>query len=256
MLKLVTFNILCDYNQDGKNSFARRKAGILKKIREAQPDVICFQEVLPHVAQWLKDELAEYYIAGCGRSAVLDDEQVTIAFKKSRLNLIAMETFWLSESCYEPGSRYEEQSECPRVCTEMVLEDMEVHRAFRLVNVHLDHIGAKARILGLRQILKKMEKERFLPYIPVILAGDFNGEPDSEEMQQMKQYPEYINATEGIGITFHGFGLEPAEAIDYVYIKNTGISVLKSKGAKKWEDQEDGIWLSDHYPVCVSLEWG
>lgn len=256
MLKLVTFNIRCDYNQDGNNSFVYRKEVIRKKIQETKPDVICFQEVLLHVAQWLKEELTEYYVAGCGRSAVLDNEQMTVAFRKDRLNLIAMDTFWLSETCYEPGSRYEEQSECPRVCTEMVLEDMEVHKAFRLVNVHLDHLGAKARILGLKQIIEKMEKEKFLPRIPIILAGDFNGEPDSEEIRQMERYPDYVNATEGIGITFHGFaGLEAPQIIDYIYIRNTEESTLKSMHIEKWEDQKNGVWLSDHYPICVSLEW-
>ena len=48
MLKLVTFNIRCDYDQDGANSFRFRKPVILKKLAEEKPDVICFQEVLPH----------------------------------------------------------------------------------------------------------------------------------------------------------------------------------------------------------------
>ena len=47
MLKLVTFNIRCDYDQDGANSFRFRKPVILKKLAEEKPDVICFQEVLP-----------------------------------------------------------------------------------------------------------------------------------------------------------------------------------------------------------------
>lgn len=42
MLKLVTFNIRCDYDQDGANSFRFRKPVILKKLAEEKPDVICF----------------------------------------------------------------------------------------------------------------------------------------------------------------------------------------------------------------------
>ena len=68
MLKLVTFNIRCDYDQDGANSFRFRKPVILKKLAEEKPDVICFQEVLPHVAAWLKENLTEYTVIGCGRS--------------------------------------------------------------------------------------------------------------------------------------------------------------------------------------------
>ena len=65
MLKLVTFNIRCDYDQDGANSFRFRKPVILKKLTEEKPDVICFQEVLPHVAVWLKENLTEYTVIGC-----------------------------------------------------------------------------------------------------------------------------------------------------------------------------------------------
>ena len=61
MLKLVTFNIRCDYDQDGANSFRFRKPVILKKLAEEKPDVICFQEVLPHVAAWLKENLTGIY---------------------------------------------------------------------------------------------------------------------------------------------------------------------------------------------------
>lgn len=256
MLKFVTFNIRCDYNQDGENSFVYRKPVISRKIREEKPDVICFQEVLPHVAKWLKEELTDYYVAGCGRSEALDNEQMTVAFRKDRLNLLAMDTFWLSDACYKPGSRYEEQSECPRACTEMVLEDMEARQVFRLVNIHLDHLGAEARILGMKQILRKMDEEEFLPDIPVLLAGDFNGEPDSRELLYIKQRQDYENLTEGIGITFHGFyGEEPPQSIDYIFLRNADSRALKCSHVEKWEDCTDGVWLSDHYPVCASLEW-
>ena len=95
-MKLVTFNIRCDFDQDGENSFRFRKGLILKKLEAEKPDVICFQEVLPHVAVWLRENLKDYYVVGCGRSEELRDEQVSVAFRKDKLNLISMETFWLS----------------------------------------------------------------------------------------------------------------------------------------------------------------
>jgi len=65
-MKLVTFNIRCDFGQDGENNFEYRKDLILKKIAQEKPDMICFQEVLPHIAKWLKENLTEYYVIGCG----------------------------------------------------------------------------------------------------------------------------------------------------------------------------------------------
>ena len=90
MLKFVTFNIRCDFGQDGENCFCYRKPLILNKLEKEKPDIICFQEVLPHVAEWLKEELKEYYVVGCGRSETLRDEQLAIAYRPERLNLISM----------------------------------------------------------------------------------------------------------------------------------------------------------------------
>ena len=125
-MKVVTFNIRCDYGQDGLNEFANRKELILRKINQEKPDIIGFQEVLPHVAKWLKENLNEYYVIGCGRGANLRDEQMSIAYRRDRINLISMKTWWLSQTPDVPGSRYEEQSSCPRTATEAVFEDIKV----------------------------------------------------------------------------------------------------------------------------------
>ncbi|AWY97080.1 hypothetical protein DQQ01_01710 [Blautia argi] len=217
---------------------------------------ICFQEVLPHVAIWLKETLRDYYVVGCGRSRELDGEQVAIAFKYKSFNMISMETFWLSPDCFLPGSRYAEQSECPRVCTELVLEDLSERKVFRVLNTHLDHLGAKARQLGLSQILRKLEEERYFAGIPVILAGDFNAEPESDEMEILREHKDYVNLTEGIGSTYHGFSSEEQEeSIDYIYVRNGEKTGFSCTSVEKWKDRKGSVWLSDHYPVCVCLEW-
>ena len=75
-MKYVTFNIRCDFGQDGANNFIYRRPLILEKIRQEKPDIIGFQEVLPHVAAWLKENLTEYYIVGCGREKDLTGEKL------------------------------------------------------------------------------------------------------------------------------------------------------------------------------------
>lgn len=254
MLKIVTFNIRCDYGQDGKNNFVYRKALIERRIRQERPDIICFQEVLPHVAEWIKNTFSEYNTVGCGREEELDGEQMTVSFRKDRLSMAAMETYWLSPDPYRPGSRYEEQSECPRICTELVLQDIKEKKVFRLINTHLDHIGEKPRKCGLQQILKKLQTTQFLPDIPVILAGDFNAEPDSEAIKLLDGSG-WKNLTQGIGITFHGFLPEEKQmVIDYIYLFEKQ-QLFYPVNVQKWEDKENGVWISDHFPVCVWLEY-
>ena len=249
-MKFVTFNLRCDSQQDGKNRFAYRQPLILRAIEREKPDVICFQEVLPHMAMWIKQNLPDYYAVGCGRGKNLDGEQVTVAFRKEGYQLLEMRTFWLSETPTEPGSRYPGQSLCPRTFTDAVLMEEGSGHVFRVINTHLDHIGKEARARGLDQILRYAEQAESFPGIPLILAGDFNAEPESEELAVLEENASLTNVTRSVGITYHGYGkAEPGSEIDYIVLSEE----LVCTGVTKWTDQEEGVYLSDHYPVCAEI---
>ena len=243
-MKFVTFNIRCDFGQDGANNFIYRRPLILEKIRQEKPDIIGFQEVLPHVAAWLKENLTEYYIAGCGREKDLTGEAMIIAYRKERFQSVSLETFWLSPTPYVPGSRYPVQSMCPRTATDVVFEDMETGKVFRVINTHLDHECAGARKLGLEQILAHLRAEKAFADVPVILSGDFNAEPDSEEMKPLRETAGLVNATEGIGITFHNYHRDdpndPQCSIDYIILKGD----WELKKVEKWTEQKDGVYYA------------
>lgn len=247
-MKFVTFNIRYDCGEDGENSFSRRRGLILETIRREEPDLICFQEVLPHVAAWLKECLAGYYVVGCPRERDLTGEQVSVAFRAGGFNLMKMDTYWLSPTPCVPGSRYRVQSPCPRVCTAVTLQETASGKVVRVVNTHLDHEGAEARLLAVRQILERLRKEAFFPEAPVILAGDMNAAPDSGEIRLLCAAME--NAVPDVGGTFHNFGREEPVQIDYIFTAG-GIRCVR---AERWTVCRDGVYLSDHYPVCAELE--
>lgn len=246
-MKLTTYNIRYDCGQDGINNFSCRKSFILETIAREAPDVIGFQEVLPHVALWLKENLTDYYVVGCPRCDDLTGEQVCIAFRHDKFNLMQMHTFWLSPTPYVPGSRYPEQSICPRTCTEVVLQELSTGKVFRMLNTHLDHEGSLARLLGVRQILTHLQKAEFFPEAPVVLVGDMNAYPESPEMELLRT--EFRDLTEGIGITFHNFGRDNQCTIDYIYLKGS----IEGTAPRKWDECRDGIYLSDHYPISSEL---
>ncbi|MFV0343097.1 MAG: endonuclease/exonuclease/phosphatase family protein [Anaerocolumna sp.] len=256
-MKVVTFNIRCDYNQDGENNFQNRKDLILRKLNTESPDIICFQEVLPHVSSWMKDNLNHYFILGCGREKDLQGEQNTVAIRKDKFQIISMNTFWLSLTPQIPGSRYDNQSMCPRSVSELFFQDLETGKLYYLLNTHLDHIGSEARLLGMEQILKHMKKvavqkgQAGYDNIEMILTGDFNGYPDSPEIKLMVNSNFLRDLTSGMEGTFHDFGrMIPHEKIDYIAVT----SGLKCSKCELWNDCENGIYLSDHYPVSVELD--
>ena len=116
-----------------------------------------------------------------------------------------------------------------------------------------DHECAGARKLGLEQILAHLRAEKAFADVPVILSGDFNAEPDSEEMKPLRETAGLVNATEGIGITFHNYHRDdpndPQCSIDYIILKGD----WELKKVEKWTEQKDGVCLSDHYPICAEL---
>lgn len=72
------------------------------------------------MAVWLKENLEGYYVIGCGRDEKLGDEQVSVAYRRDTVNLISMDTFWLSGSpmCREAVTiaRASAQGSVPELC--------------------------------------------------------------------------------------------------------------------------------------------
>lgn len=252
-MKFATYNIRCDYGQDGKNNFDCRKPLLLRKIAAEQPDAIGFQEVLPHVQRWLRDNLTGYTVVGCGRDADFGGEAMTVAVRNETAQLLGLSTFWLSPEPFRPGSRYENQSNCPRICTVAELLVQGAPGPVRLYNTHLDHIGAEARRLGLTQVLRQMESDLCRLPMPALLMGDMNAVPGSPELAPAAEFPALglSDLTAGIPITFHNYGL-PGEdpcKIDYIY----ATPQFRAEKVERWMDEEDGVFLSDHYPVCAEV---
>lgn len=250
-MQVVTFNIRCDHGQDGLHNFEYRKDLIVRKIQEEQPEILCFQEVLPHVSQWLKEHLTDYYLVGCGRERDFSGEETSIAYRKDLFRLIKMEVFWLSDTPQVPGSRYKNQSECPRTCTYAYLQELRTGEVFRIYNTHLDHLNREARKQGLSLILERISGDDFLGNVPAVIAGDFNAFPQSEELEVLKNYPEFFDCTKELDGTFHDFGRQKkSEKIDYILADRRFVNIKVSR----WTDSGTGIYLSDHYPVTAFIE--
>ena len=128
----------------------------------------------------------------------------------------------------------------------------------RLFNIHLDHIGEKAREDGMKCVLGKMaEYSARLPMTTVIL-GDFNSEPNSEPIKICSAHdaPALVDVTSELKRTNHDFGKLLATSpskIDYIFASHelAGAHVK----TEAWEEEHHGIYLSDHYPVCAEFEY-
>ncbi len=250
-MRVVTFNIRCDFNQDKENCFCYRKDMIFQKIAQEKPDIIGFQEVLPHVQKWLRDNLSDYYVVGGGRDSHLGDEYTSIAFRKESIELFGLDVFWLSPTPRIPASRYEPQSICPRTCTAAILKPAFFNTPILVYNTHLDHESVYAREKGLSQIFSRIKEDLTLYPYPYILMGDFNAEPADKELSILTDSTLSLTDTsKDLGITYHEYGnLKNAVKIDYLLVS----SDFMVQNSTLWEDTKNGVFLSDHYPICSDI---
>ncbi len=244
-MKFVTFNIRCDYGQDGNNNYQFREPLIVETLRREMPDAVGFQEMLPHVKARLEQALPEYMLLGCGREKDFGGESMTVAVRKESFEPVKLDVFWLSETPNVPGSRFEEQSDCPRLCTHLLLRQKAENRLLHLYNTHLDHVSGYARTLGLQSVMKRIKQDEKEWPAPAVLMGDFNAEPGDAEMRTMEEYPAFKRVGAELPGTFHDFGrLDKPLKIDYIYLAE-----LEPVSCRLWTDEREGVFLSDHRPV-------
>jgi len=256
-VKVCTYNLRTDVKADGINSFSGRTEFIQRTFPKYEADLIGFQEVQPHMRDWLAEKLSGYAVVGTGREKNLGGEHTCIAYRTDRFVLSALDTFWLSGTPRVPGSRFAaDQSKCPRICTAAVFVSRENGNVFRMYNTHLDHVGALAQAQGMALILARISADDALyPDSPVILTGDFNITPENpihKEIAALVSGGTPLNdATADIPFSFHAYNPEKTHSkIDYIYT-NARFDRSMSRAAA---DTENGVYLSDHYPLFCELE--
>ena len=250
-LKICSYNLRYEERGDGKNMFSYRSMYIRDAIRRESPDIIGFQEVLPHMQNWLRDTFPEYITVGCGRGSNYQGESNPVLFKKDKFAFLGFDVFWLSPTPFIPGSRYEEQSDCPRICTVITLNPVGKVKPFRVYNTHLDHVSDEARKQGIRAILARMDEDDKRMLLPNLLLGDLNAEPDSDTIRFINECEsrKFTELTAELDGSFHAYG-KCFKKIDFIFASGN----INGFGAKLWDECHDGVYLSDHYPVCAEFE--
>lgn len=252
-LKVMTFNLRVDVKEDGVNYFPHREGRVLETIRREMPDLIGFQEASDYIRAFLKNNLSdEYTVIGCGREKNYRGESCSIAFRKDCFELISFDTHFLSTSPTTPGSTYagSDQSKCPRLYVHAELSHDESEQPIHFFNTHLDHRGEQARALGMAQILQHLSQVRGYS----VLTGDMNAHPDTSciGLTAAMKEKHVKDATAELGRTFHNYGKKPEHIVKIDYI----FTDAEPKQAYAVEDiPVDGVYISDHYPVCAWIEF-
>lgn len=256
-LKVMTFNIRYGTANDGVNHWKFRRDGVLRILREEAPAICGVQEALKFQLDEILAAVPGYARLGVGRDDGRDAGEFSpILVATSRFAVVSQETFWLSDTPGQPGSRTWGNT-IPRICTLARLKQRSDGRALWVGNAHFDHLSANSRLKSAEAVAARL---RDLPD-PVLFLGDLNCGPDSEPVRVL-----LAPAAEGGGAlvdlaavnpalrahgTFHGWnGGADGPHIDYVL------------GRGGWASRETRIrvdpgppYPSDHYPVWMRLDW-
>lgn len=252
--KVMTYNIRYDNKSDTINHWNDRKAGLVKMLKEKEPDFIGVQEALHHQMTYLDSSLTRYKYLGVGREdGRQKGEYSAILYRADKYNVLEYSTIWLSKTPEKPSVGWDAALE--RVCTYGSFENKKSKRKFWVFNTHFDHIGVLAREKSAELILNKIKKIN-TQNDPVVLMGDLNLTPDQKPIQSIKKelkdgYEVSKTPPSGPKGTFNGF--DPAapidRRIDYIFVKGFTVDGYSHID----ERLDNGKHLSDHLPVFAIL---
>ena len=250
----MSYNIKYANENDGENSWSKRKDFLANQLKFYHPQIFGVQEALKSQIDFITEELSNYKSLGVGREGSNQGEFSAIFYDTTKFEVLKSDTFWLSETPDQISKGWD--ADYHRICTYALLKDKESEEQFYFFNTHFDHRGKEARTNSARLIIQQIKKINVENY-PVLLTGDFNLEPETEQIQYIKSYlNDAKEATAAIKLgpsgTFNGYDFKTpvTRRIDYIFHSEE----VKIKTYAVLSDNENGRYASDHLPVFVKVQ--
>lgn len=250
---IATYNIRYDGHTDLANDWVERKVPIAQFVLDNQIEFIGFQEVLHNQLLDLQALLPNYKYVGAGRDdGKTQGEYSPIFYDSSKFTALRSGTFWLSPTPEKPSKGWD--AALNRICTYVLLQEINGGELTWVFNTHFDHIGVEARYHSAELILDQIAANLQEKDAPVLLIGDFNMETTDAGINLIKssykdlscsiRHPELCSAP-----TFNGFTKDQNDdkRIDYIF-GSKNMLPLKSLVI---DTPFELSYPSDHFPVLV-----
>lgn len=259
---IMSFNIRCATANDGANHWELRKDLNLRTVRRHAPDILAVQEQQAPQQAFYARTLTDYQ---CVEGPPYNNVPASYAypsiyFDPHRFELIREEAFWLSPTPDTHSLGWD--TDCVRSALAVELRCRQTERHLIILNTHLDHRGAQARLEGSRLICERLNLLAQAGQ-SVLVAGDFNCVPHSAPYQvfQDSGYRDtLLDAGRADGpetFTFHAFtgqpAIRPTGRIDWILYRG-GTWPLQVTKAQILRDAEPPLYPSDHFPVLARFE--
>jgi endonuclease/exonuclease/phosphatase family metal-dependent hydrolase len=238
ILKVLQWNIAQGYATDGRSNLDR----VVAFIVEQRPDVVSFNEIVRRSSSSQPQYIADRLTALTGETWTYHWIQKTgLATGEgecvmTRLPIEAVDDYLLTVSRSVAMAR-------------VTVNGRTVH----LYSTHLDHQSSATRLAQVRQLVtwsSTHAEQR-------ILAGDFNGWPGTQEIDEMlRTHVDGWAAARAAGtaVSFAGNpdGNTRNSRIDYVF-HSRGATAVSVAGAQVFDTRDAaGVRTSDHHPLIVT----
>ena len=251
-LTLVSSNVrtLTPFDLGKKSWFYR--ADLLMRTLEAigTADVIGFQEVTKVHYKYLCESLPGYDSVITYRDNSPLAEGCPVFYNTQKFELTDKGSFWLSETPDVMSRGWD--AAFNRVCSYVLLREKASGKELAVFNVHLDHIGKKARAESIKLILEKVTA---FGGQPCVIMGDLNCGEKSDTYQTATSLfsdAKYLAPETCTGATYHNWGRSmDHENLDYFLISKTGIMPLEYRIESA--SVEPDVYVSDHFPISLKI---
>ena len=241
------------------NAWPQRRPLMRELIQRVSPDVMGTQEGLYGQIKDIAADLPDYEWIGTGRDGGSQGEFMAVFFRKARLEPLAFDHFWLSDTPAVVGSTTWGNSN-RRMVTWVKFRERATGAEFFLFNTHFDH-----QIQPAREKSAELVRQRVIALetrLPVLLIGDFNAAAGANKAYEILTGDNFFTdawkvAAERRGEgtnTFNGFKPAERRGVRIDWILTRGCVTVAS--AETLTYVPDSQFPSDHFPVVARLRLG
>ncbi|MGO0999593.1 endonuclease/exonuclease/phosphatase family protein [Lysobacter sp. CA196] len=241
---VLSFNLWHD-----KGDWPKRRAMIVAEIARLKPDVIALQEVLQR--DGLRNQAKDLAAALGYRAHFVSVDPADAARRYGNAILTRKRSETLEMRKLEPLDDYRTAAHA-RLRAGVPRTRIDIYAT----HLHNDQGGGAIRARQVSSLLDFIDANAQGAY--VIVAGDFNSDADSPELQALaaRYRDAYGNAHPDASgnIAAHTTlnpAYLPAQRIDHVFYDPVGFELVEARVVLN--QNHDGVWPSDHFGVLVKL---
>lgn len=246
---VVSFNVAAPWGSLTNNTLSSSRVKRFALYMNAlKPDIIGTQEMNSAWLEKLGELMSDYDSYGVARGGDENEKKSelnAVFWLKGKYECVDKGTFWLSETP-DTESKYQGAG-CNRICTYVMLHNINEDKYILHLNTHLDNASDEARLFGAQVIADKISEYRETSSVSdyeIVITGDFN---DYIESSACQFFADTYNVAKAQGNTYHEWGnISDGEPIDFVF------STLQVKSTQKLDDISNG-YVSDHYGVYAVI---